>query len=831
MKTLEEIGQELSRKMKVAHLSRRQTMLTGRRTGPNLYDVTLDGAPTNQVWVRAFDASREETPVWGVCNAPNIEVEVDYNTAGERFIVSPSYSLATQTAGDGLFPALQPLIPPGLFTGIIEGEQFGDGLVTPPDGGGLAVRIRSFAHKGGFWQAQDVPIDDPAAANTQAWVLCGVLQDTNAATYYVGDAYPLTFPMTKAQLADISVADGFIPCGAVLIRNGQTEVTARDRFVRWSYFLEAAGDGGSIAVSDGTTTVDPVTLVNLDPTFFDVTDGGSDDAQVTFVGEASEIPYTPTSPLTATDVQGALDELAAGGGGGGGDVVVTRALKTTQTQLWRKTNGSTATFDTNNADDTGRTAPNWTGYDYLIVRMRLKSDVTANNDGGALWLNNDTTAANYRTGFSIGAAAGALSMTQPANNTLLFSNGAGAGGSPTDTWTDNEVKIFDVNSTTAQKNMRNIVEGVRSSTQLILGMNATWWQNTAAVTRLTAVPITGTGWVAGSYMEVVGVKEEYVVSNVTGGVLGGSVDMAALSLDATPALTDTLMKNDGTTTNDKSTIENTLHLYDNLTATLTNKSMSASQVNSGVLTAGRAVAEITTTSTGNIDDFAIGTAPVTLLRMNNASDATLRGMAAGVGGQVVIIESVGAGNVFLAHQNAGSSAVNRLINTVTAASTPLAAGKGKTTYVYDPTTQRWRLASHEQGGYIPYTTSWTGTGSNPTVGTGGTLSASYQISGVYVEVSIALTIGTGFSPGSGFWYFTLPFTLPAFTPVAFFTMDARDMAPSFALYPGQGILVNGTQIGGYNVSSAGAVGRLSPTVPHTWASTDTLALAARILAV
>lgn len=795
--------------MKVAHLSRRQTMLTGRRTGPNLYDVTLDGAPTNQVWVRAFDASREETPVWGVCNAPNIEVEVDFNKAGERFIASPEYSLATQTAGDGLFPALQPLIPPGLFTGIIEGEQFGDGLVTPPDGDGLAVRIRSFAHKGGFWQAQDVPIDDPATANTQAWVLCGVLQDTNAATYYVGDAYPLTFPMTKSQLADISVADGFIPCGAVLIRNGQTEVTARDRFVRWSYFLEAAGDGGSIAVSDGTTTVDPATLVDYDPDFFEVTDGGGGTALVTFIGDTGGVDVTDgvitVSPattlriganLTLTDNGGGEAELEATGGSGG-DVVVTKDYaddyvlivdqKTQNTQGGTFTNGAWRTRD-------------------------LNTEVSDVAGIASISSNQFTLAAGtYRIRASAPAYAVDVHRTRLYNVTdaAVVQNGTSEYTAPSTVNSDQTRSQIDFEFTIATSKTFEI-------------------QHRCITTRATV----GLGVASNLAEEIYTVVELWrrhkVARNVTGGVLGGSVDFAALS-STTPLLTDELLKDNGA--NEKATVEDTLHLYDALTATFTNKSAPASMLTSGVLAAGRAVAEVTTTSTGNIDDFAIGTAPVTLLRMSNASDATLRGMSAGVGGQIVIIESVGAGNVFLAHQNAGSSAANRLINTVTAASTPLAAGKGKATYVYDGTSNRWRLAGHEQGGYIPYTTSWTGTGSNPTVGTGGTLSASYQISGVYVEVSIALTIGTGFSPGSGFWYFTLPFTLPAFTPVAFFTMDARDMAPSFALYPGQGILVNGTQIGGYNVSSAGAIGRLSPTVPHTWASTDTLALAARILAV
>lgn len=113
---------------------------------------------------------------------------------------------------------------------------------------------------------------------------------------------------------------------------------------------------------------------------------------------------------------------------------------------------------------------------------------------------------------------------------------------------------------------------------------------------------------------------------------------------------------------------------------------------SGVITG----SEVTKTTTGNIDDLDFSNA--TIIRMNNASDATIRGMLAGVGGQEVTIVSVGAGNVFLAHQNASdTTAANRLINTVTSGNTPLAAGVGYATYKYDATTARWRLTAHSQG--------------------------------------------------------------------------------------------------------------------------------------
>lgn len=106
----------------------------------------------------------------------------------------------------------------------------------------------------------------------------------------------------------------------------------------------------------------------------------------------------------------------------------------------------------------------------------------------------------------------------------------------------------------------------------------------------------------------------------------------------------------------------------------------------------------TVTTTGNIDDLDFSNASV--IRMNNATLSTIRGLKAGVDGQAVVIESIGAGAVYLAHQNVSSTAANRFINCVTSGVTPLAAGKGTAIVRYDGTTSRWRLVHHQQGAPI-----------------------------------------------------------------------------------------------------------------------------------
>ncbi len=103
-------------------------------------------------------------------------------------------------------------------------------------------------------------------------------------------------------------------------------------------------------------------------------------------------------------------------------------------------------------------------------------------------------------------------------------------------------------------------------------------------------------------------------------------------------------------------------------------------------------------TTGNIDDLDFQSCAV--IRMTNASLATIRGLKAGYPGQEVSIVSIGAGEVDTAHQNAGSANANKLINPITSAPMPAAPGAGNFTYKYDDTTARWRQVGYGQGAPI-----------------------------------------------------------------------------------------------------------------------------------
>lgn len=152
----------------------------------------------------------------------------------------------------------------------------------------------------------------------------------------------------------------------------------------------------------------------------------------------------------------------------------------------------------------------------------------------------------------------------------------------------------------------------------------------------------------------------------------------------------------------------------------------------------------TTTSTGtqNNFDLSCGTAvSVCILRANNATDTTFTGFESLGSGTRLIIVSVGAGNVYLSHQSGSSTAAYQMVNWVTSSTTPLAAGSGKAEYVYDSTSQRWRLVSHVQGGWIAPTfasTDYTASTGTWTVASGDVASYRYYLSGRTLQIQLDL---------------------------------------------------------------------------------------------
>lgn len=157
---------------------------------------------------------------------------------------------------------------------------------------------------------------------------------------------------------------------------------------------------------------------------------------------------------------------------------------------------------------------------------------------------------------------------------------------------------------------------------------------------------------------------------------------------------------------------------------------------------------VTSTSTGTLNDFAPGLVGNTIVRMNNATLATITGLAGGFDGQRVIVQSVGAGQVDEAHATSaaglGSLAQDRLINFATSGNTSEAAGSGVAEYVYDGTATRWRLVAHEQGAWITptyasgnFTTNGAG---GWTVDAGDVLAYAYRLQGR--SLTVMFTIDT-----------------------------------------------------------------------------------------
>lgn len=153
----------------------------------------------------------------------------------------------------------------------------------------------------------------------------------------------------------------------------------------------------------------------------------------------------------------------------------------------------------------------------------------------------------------------------------------------------------------------------------------------------------------------------------------------------------------------------------------------------------------TITATGTVNDQALG-ATTTILRLNNATLLTLTGLTGCSAGRVVILQSVGAGNVELRHQNASSSAANRFVNFATSGNTPLFAGVGTATLACDGTLSRWVLVQHEQGGWITPTFAagdFTASGTQTwTLAAGDVTTMKYRLTGRTLQVVFNLVSTT-----------------------------------------------------------------------------------------
>lgn len=120
--------------------------------------------------------------------------------------------------------------------------------------------------------------------------------------------------------------------------------------------------------------------------------------------------------------------------------------------------------------------------------------------------------------------------------------------------------------------------------------------------------------------------------------------------------------------------------------------------------------------------------------------------------------------------------------------------------------------------WTAYTPVWTGSTTNPVIGNG-TISGRYRrpTNSDKLDLEIRVVMGSTTTYGSGFWIFSLPFNASA---------SAVNNAVGSAIYldvgtldrSGEARFNSATQL----ILDHPTLGVVTPTVPHTWASTDIL---------
>ena len=233
-----------------------------------------------------------------------------------------------------------------------------------------------------------------------------------------------------------------------------------------------------------------------------------------------------------------------------------------------------------------------------------------------------------------------------------------------------------------------------------------------------------------------------------------------------------------------------------------------------------------TTATGTINDFnltgSFGSPTLTLvnystlvLRVNNAAPLYVSGFTAGVPGQRLVVIAIGTSPIFFTNQSLNSLAGNRIA--AFQDSTPLTL-TGIAEFIYDGTSNVWRMVTADFGAPGAYTATWTGAGTNPAIGNG-TTTARYFVVGHICYVDITLTMGTTSTYGTGYWAFALP--LPAIDNIGQVGGSALMFKSATNLWyhgvPSIDIGANKFFIQNVGMATDNV---LSPTSPFTWANLD-----------
>lgn len=205
-------------------------------------------------------------------------LDLDYERirqfGGDDYAGNLGVGLHTHELGSGLeFP-----VSPLMITGLA-GYPSGGMNITIEEG--LYYHNGSIKHFGSTTFSHSG--HTPATVGNRRWSIIGINPVTETEVTVDGPEVSSVSELSMSLIEGISgfIENGYKPIIAVETEFGQTNMTIFDLLdLR---FISNGASSPIISVSDTITTVDPITSIVFDPEFFQVTDGGNEDALVTLI--------------------------------------------------------------------------------------------------------------------------------------------------------------------------------------------------------------------------------------------------------------------------------------------------------------------------------------------------------------------------------------------------------------------------------------------------------------------------------------------------------------------------------------------------------------------
>jgi hypothetical protein len=154
-----------------------------------------------------------------------------------------------------------------------------------------------------------------------------------------------------------------------------------------------------------------------------------------------------------------------------------------------------------------------------LIEVSAQTDSDAGGQQMAVQFNGDTTVTNYSRAYHFNGAAVTAGQLQSHAHGFIGYKSNGASGDCKGTY---RIEVFDVDDATKWTQARSeYIAHQHSVTDLRRGEDGLSWRNTAAVTTVRVITRDTVNMTVGSYCRVYGIKNEVVVTDVSGGSASG----------------------------------------------------------------------------------------------------------------------------------------------------------------------------------------------------------------------------------------------------------------------------------------------------------------------